>query len=154
MRPCRVGVLAIAFLATIALRSSAGDGPAKLPDQAIKVLESAEQLELVSVEPGDGKVEKVLGSTVIKDAAKRREVLAALYKSVAEGKSPAKCFEPRHIIRATSGGTTVEIVICFQCDRLHLRLGKQDEPTVVPISGSAQTVLNKILTDAGIPLAK
>jgi hypothetical protein len=152
------GVVVAALLAGWlgADRSAAGGKDGKLPADVVKVLEAAEQIELSSVDPGDGKVDgewKVLGKTVVKDAAQRKQVLEALGKSVAEGKSPAKCFEPRHIIRASSGGKTVELVICFACDRLHLTADKGGYK-VVPISASAQPVLDKILKDAGIPLAK
>jgi hypothetical protein len=137
---------------------AAGDpktgAPKKLPEAVVKILEGADQLVLASVDPGDGKnFGKELGSIVIKDAAQRKQILAALYKSVAEGKGVAKCFEPRHSISATKDGMTVEMVICFQCDRLHLTVGKQKEPTIVPISGSAEPVLNKILKDAGVKIA-
>ena len=71
---------------------------AKLPAEVVKILENADQIEVASVDPGNDKVGyKELGSTVVKDAAKRKQIREALNRSVAEGKDPAKCFEPRHI---------------------------------------------------------
>ena len=126
----------------------------KLPAEVLKILENAEQIEVVSVDPGNGKQDtKELGGTSVKDAAKRKQIREALYRSVAEGKEPAKCFEPRHIIRATSGGKTVNMVICFECSRIHLFVGDQKERTVVPISSHAEAILTQILKDAGVPLA-
>jgi len=137
--------------------STAGDKDKKLPDEVVKILESADKLEIGSVDPGDGKGEaKPLGMTTVKDAGKRKEVLTALYKSVAENAQPAKCFEPRHTLKASSRGKTVEMVICFACSQMRLTVsanGKTDVTTVVH-GNSAEPLLNQILKDAGIPLAK
>jgi hypothetical protein len=134
-----------------ATSAPAGDKGNKLPDEVVKILESAKQIEVASVDPGDGKQDaKELGSTTVKDD-KRKEVLKALYKSVADGGSPAKCFEPRHIIRATSDGKSVNLVLCFACSQMQVSVGKGEVRTI-PISEAAQPVLNQILKDAGVPL--
>jgi hypothetical protein len=135
----------------VACSLAAGDKDKKLPDEVTKVLEAAAQIEVVSVDPGDGKNDrKELGSTIVKDA-KRKQVLDALYKSVARGGSPAKCFEPRHILRATSEGKSVTLVICFQCSQMQVSVGKAGPQTIV-ISDAAHPVLDQILKDAGVPL--
>ncbi len=148
-----VTLLALAAWLGLA-RSEVGDKGGKLPEDVVKALEGAEVIEIESVEPiKDGNGWKSLGKTLVKDAAKRKEVREALYKSAAEGKSMAKCFEPRHIVRASANGKSVELVICFQCDRIHVTRGK-DNVDMIPISSAAEPVLNKILKDAGVPLAK
>ena len=151
-------LLGVVCCAALTVRSTATDtpqaGPKKLPDAVVKILEGATELEIGALDPGDEKGDpKSLGKTVVKDAAKRAEILKALYKSVAEGEFPAKCFIPRHTLRATKDGTTVDMVICFQCSRIHMTVGKQAEPDIIPISEALLPVLNKILADAGIKVA-
>jgi hypothetical protein len=134
----------------------AGDKGGKLPEDVVKVLEAAEVIEIESIDPSVDKGAggwKSLGKTLVKDADTRKQVREALYKSAAEGKGLAKCFEPRHIVRASANGKSVELVICFQCDRIHITRGK-DNHDIVAISAAAEPVLNKILKDAGVPLAK
>ena len=96
---------------------------------------------------------KILGKTTIKDAGQRRKVTDAILKGIKEGGAPAKCFIPRHGIRTKWKGKTVDLVICFQCSQIyiyHEGVVKADWKTT---SKSPQPVLNKILKDAGIPLA-
>src|SRR5437870_4054176 len=93
-------------------------------NEAAKVLQSADTVELISLDPAakgfDKKQSfhgwKVLGRTSLKDKVTRERVIAAIKKGVADSDgSVAGCFRPRHGIRATRGKTTVELVICFEC---------------------------------------
>src|SRR5205823_2240638 len=85
--------LGVALAPWLGVAGVAGQGKdAKLPAEVVKILENADQIEVASVDPGNDKVGyKELGSTVVKDAAKRKQIREALNKSVAEGKDPAKC---------------------------------------------------------------
>jgi len=99
------------------------------------ILEKAESWDLLSLDTKRQKVEtkdgfhewKVLGRITIKDAPTRRDLLAALKKGIAEDEERKRkereegrltatgCFQPRHGVRATHEGKTVEFLICFEC---------------------------------------
>ena len=96
----------------------------KIPERPRAALEKADQFELLSIDP-DRQQEKpkddfhgwkVLGRTQIKDADTRKKLVAALQKGVGENDGTvANCFNPRHGIRATHEGKTMDFVICFEC---------------------------------------
>src|SRR5262245_48603699 len=101
-----------------------------LPEKARAMLDKADESEFVSVGPmgeGKGGVKdgfhgwKVLGKTVVKDAKIRKEILESLYGGIKESDgNGAKCFDPRHGIRATVDGKTVDVVICFECGWIYV----------------------------------
>lgn len=127
-------------------------------------LDAPEQLTLYSIDGRDfeaGKEPKteekfhgypVLGKIDVTDAEKRKEIIAALKEGMArsDGKM-AKCFWPRHAIRAVEKGKTIDCVICFACYQLEVHEGgsKRVEPT----TRDPQKVFNKHLMQAGVPLA-
>ena len=127
-------------------------------------LEAPEQLTLYSIDGLDfgprqePKTDEkfhgypVLGKIEITDAAKRREIAAALKDGLArsDGKM-AKCFWPRHAIRTVANGWTVEYVICFECYQLEVHDG--NSKSVKPVTRDPQAVFNKHLKEASIPLA-
>src|SRR5262245_20526938 len=131
----------------------------KLPEDAKAILEKADQLELLSVHPERPQEKpkdefhgwKVLGRTVVKDADTRKAIRAAISKGVAESQGVAGCFNPRHGIRATSGGKTVDLVICFECWWMEVHVG--GKWFAVWTSGSPEPTLDKVLRDANVPLA-
>src|SRR4051794_15414972 len=86
------------------------ENPHAVPTDAKAILEKAEKIELFSLDSDETKkVTKdgfhgwtVLGKTTVEKADARKELAAAFVKGVAEYKqNGAKCFEPRHGIRAT-----------------------------------------------------
>lgn len=125
-------------------------------------LQSAEKFTLFSIdgrrEPGTVKAIEtfqgypVLGQVEITDADVRRKLIAAFQD--ARARRPqlgAKCFWPRHGIRAVQSGRTIEYVICFEC----FRFSEFVDGAIVRhdlLSGSAQLTFDKPLTDAGIPI--
>lgn len=127
-------------------------------------LDAPEQLTLYSIdgrdfEPGQRpkateafKGYPVLGKVEVTDPDKRKEITESLKKGLAksDGKM-AKCFWPRHAIRVVEKGRTIDYVICFECYQLETY--KEDAKTVKPITKEPQQVLNRHLTDAGVPLA-
>lgn len=129
----------------------------KLPERSVKILENAEVLEVISIDPNAPYEEhrdnvcgyRPLGKTRVSDIATRRRIADALYKSVNEGAGSAFCFDPRHVVRASAAGTSVDFVICFECVTMEVHPGGQ-----FPISVAAENVLNEILIGAGIPRAK
>src|SRR5260221_8734957 len=113
---------ALAILVTLCLAACAH--AAEVPADAKAILEKAEQIELLSLYPANDKEKSkeffhhypILGKVVIKDEKTRKALIAALEKGAKENKGiAANCFMPRHGVRATAGGKTLELVICFQC---------------------------------------
>jgi hypothetical protein len=131
----------------------------KLPADALAVLENAKSFDLYSLDPDrlKGKPKndfhgwRVLGKTAVADNTTRAGVLAALKKGIADSDgSVAGCFNPRHGIRASHNGTTVDLVICFQC--LSLEVYVDGKRSSVLTTGSPQPELDKVLKAAGVPL--
>jgi hypothetical protein len=133
----------------------------KLPKEAAAILDRAPEIELYSLDPtvddsefGNGGLRgwKVLGKTVVKKGEMHTNLLAALNKSIGEGGN--KCFWPRHAIRAVHEGKIVELLICFQCEWVYVYLSGKDEKDAVALrDGSAEAVFDRVLKDAGVPLA-
>jgi hypothetical protein len=133
----------------------------KLPKEAKAILEGAEKIELYSLDPADGKLPKdadgfhgwkVLGKTEIKDADTRKKVRAAINKGIADSSGVAGCFKPRHAIRATTKDKTVDLIICFEC--MWMEVHAKDKKHAIWTTGSPQKTLDKVLSDAKVPLPK
>lgn len=134
----------------------------KIPEPARTALEGADQLELLSIDPSrrretsadDFHGWRVLGRTQVQDADARKRLAAALRKGAGESDgSVAACFSPRHGVRATHAGKTVDLVICFEC--LQVKVYSADEPDGSFLTaGSPQPVFDQILREAGVPLAE
>jgi hypothetical protein len=144
------------------LGSAKSVGAFELPAEVRAVLDNPDRLELLSLQPVDEDAPDFdeqkgfhghasLGSVQIKAAAKNK-LIAALKKGIGESEGAGGCFIPRHGIRATRNGTTVELVICFQCSNVHIYLdGKPTEGTGTV--GEPQAAFDAILKKAKIPLA-
>ena len=65
----------------------------------------------------------------------------------------AGCFNPRHGIRATAGGKTVELVICYECLSMKVYVDGKAKRAVLTTSSPA-IVFNQALKDAKVPLPK
>ena len=149
--------LAAACLVVTAVRGADN----KLPEEARNVLEKAGQWEVLSLDPVQPKEKpadgfhgyKVLGKTTVKGDV-QKELVAALLKGMEGDIKPAKCFDPRHGIRATHEGKTVELVICFQCAQFNVYVGADGEGKHLLIGKGPEPALDKVLKDAGIPKAK
>jgi len=94
----------------------------------------------------------VLGKIEVTDAKVRQEIMAAIKDGMArsDGALP-KCFWPRHAIRAFEKGKKIDYVICFEC--LQLQIHANGTPQTEPTTREPQSVLNKHLKAAGIPIA-
>jgi hypothetical protein len=62
------------------------------------------------------------------------------------------CFNPRHALRIESGGHVYDLVLCYECKQLEIY---EDGAEIRGDwgAGGSPAVLNKILTDAKVPLA-
>jgi hypothetical protein len=137
-----------------------------LPDQARAILDKATEFELYSLEPDEEEKPagtptrlhgwKVLGKTTLKKAEAGKEILTALEQGIASRRARgAKCFDPRHAIRAAHDGKTVDLLICFECGWVYVYFdGKEKEAAQVRIDRATQPPFDKALRDAGVPLAK
>jgi hypothetical protein len=144
-----------------------GCGGKKAPPQVLVGLENAETFELISLEPmmslepldqksGEERLRgnRVLGKTTIKDKETQVRLIDALKKGAAENVGDiAMCFNPRHNLRVSHEGKTVDLLICFEC--LQVKCFVDGQPDVGFLtSRSPQTVFDAVLKDAGIPLAQ
>ena len=140
----------------------------ELPREAKRILDRAEKLELILIEPSGGRYHpnieyklnsqdryygyEVLGKAVV-SGARAKELRRALYSGVAAiraGES-AMCFSPRHGLRATHKGRTTELLICFQCMNLSTYTADgQRHPPMTAIARGAQPVFNRLLSEGGV----
>jgi len=131
----------------------------KIPRDAARALEEAEQYELYSIlprqEPAESRPEfhyyPVLGKTSITDRA-ARERLTETLKTGSKSGDPKACFEPRHGIRVRKGERVTDFVICFECNQVQIWTNDQRSGGFV-IGSSPQPVFDEILKAASIPLA-
>ena len=152
----------VAVLAALALFGAGRSAGAEIPRDTRAALEKAAEWELYSLDPEHQKDPpqdgvhgwRVLGKTTIKDADTRKTLLAALEKGAKDNDGTvARCFDPRHGIRVKDGDKTIDLVICFECFQVKTFTGDK-LGTGFLTTGSPQPALDKVLTDAKVPLPK
>jgi hypothetical protein len=159
MNRCLRLVLAAVPLCLAAPGLAADGKDNKFPDNVRTALDKADALEVYSLDPSERNAKdgfhgwKVLGKTTLKDQAKRKELLEALDRGMAESTGGARCFIPRHGVRAVYGAVRVDLVICFECGWVYVYDGDKDGPHLTT-SGKPQPVFDKVLRDANVPLPK
>lgn len=134
----------------------------KMPESALKVLQNATELELYSIDFAHMDKEKtgfhdmkVVGKTTVKDADVRKKLVAEFVKGMEGDLVPARCFNPRHGIRATHDGKTVDLVICFECAQFYVHEGLgTGQSNRLLIGKGPEPALDKVLKDAGIAKPK
>lgn len=149
-----------AFAVVLALSLAGVARGAEIPPAARAILEKADQIEVYSLDPNPSKDAKeafhqypVLGKVVVKDDKTRKALVAALMEGARENEGYTKfCFDPRHGIRATVDGKSLDLVICFQCLQVHGYLGAKEDAGFAT-TGSPEPTLDRILTAAGVKLA-
>jgi hypothetical protein len=160
------GAILLIAAATLMALGAAADAPKanKLPDKAKAILDKANQFDLLSLDPDPDRAQvkdgfhgwKVLGKTVVKDPQVRKQVLESLYEGISKSDGVgAKCFEPRHGIRASVEGKTVDLVICFECSWVYVFFDKEEKRQGVAVTtDKPQPTWDKVLKDAGVALPK
>jgi hypothetical protein len=151
---------AIALIAGLAAAGSGDDPFGALPATASALLDDAESVELLSIDPGQRTSDpgtgfhgwKVLGRTALTDADRRKAVVFAIRRGIRECDDASGCFEPRHGLRATKGGKTLDLVICFSCRWIEVHEG--GTTAYVRTSGAARPAINQALRDAAVELAQ
>jgi hypothetical protein len=96
----------------------------------------------------------VLGKVDIASSKDRTAILAAIKKGIAKGGEPAKCFFPRHGVKFTQAGKTMEYVICFECSQFVLYTDGVKSHEYESTADTAHPILDEHLAGAGIPLQK
>jgi hypothetical protein len=159
MKPLFAGLFAVAAVGLAAGPGRAADN--KLPESALKVLQNATEFELYSIDFANedkGKTGfhdmKVVGKTAVKDADVRKKLVSDFVKGTEGTLYPAKCFNPRHGIRATHDGKTVDLVICFECAQFDVYGPDGDRSKRLLIGKGPEPALDKVLRDAGVPKPK
>jgi hypothetical protein len=95
----------------------------------------------------------VLGKTQINDSDVKAKLIKALESGIDEGGSAGiMCFDPRHGIRVVRGDQTVDLLICFECQRIDVFTNKSSGRAYT--SGSPQKVFDSVLMSAKVPLGK
>lgn len=134
-----------------------------LPRTAMAILQNADSIELYSLEPEPMEGEKpektlhdraVLGKVAIDDAGDRAKVVAALKQGIGHGRG-AKCFEPRHAIRASRAGKTVDVLICYECGWIYIYYDDQKAESKRELTDeSSRQEFERLLGAGGVPLSK
>jgi hypothetical protein len=97
----------------------------------------------------------VLGKVDIASPKDRTAILAAIKKGIVKGGEGAKCFFPRHGVKFTQAGKTMEYVICFECSEFELYMdGVRSHEYTESTADTAHQILDEHLAGAGIPLQK
>jgi hypothetical protein len=95
---------------------------------------------------------RVLGRVKIPKSPQRDELLRALHQAVANSRGLyIYCFDPRHGIRASVGAQTVDLVICFECERIEIY---SPDKALANTDATAKPVFDAALKRAGVPLSK
>jgi hypothetical protein len=96
---------------------------------------------------------RVLVKTTLK-TENCKTILAALDKGIKDAPNrAAACFKPRHGVRATHDGKTVDLVICFVCFVILIDVDGKFERNP-KVTGSPQEAFGEVLTAAKVPLPK
>lgn len=151
MRPPVLAVLSVILLTSL-LTAAEGN---ELPPEALAVLKKAASLEVYSLEPTETTKGptlqgwRVLGKTAVKGPTAAKAV-EAVRKAIEAGNKGAKCFDPRHALRANHGGKTVDVVICFECHWAYVYVDGKKVGRSLMITSSAAEPLDAILRAAKI----
>ncbi len=138
------------------------DVPPQLPAGVHEVLRSATEFELFAVHPyphsiqADGLQDAeqldgfaILGQVTVLDETLRRDVVSVLYSGVeASDGSLAMCFNPRHALHASAGGRELELLICYECLTIKVKLDGKVQ--TVPTAEAARVRLSKLWRAAGL----
>ena len=95
---------------------------------------------------------RILGKTDVRERSERARLLRELYSGIAKaGTDVLKCFNPRHGIQAISDGSTVDLLICFECYQIQTYPQSGGDVLTARFPESA---FNQVLERAGLPIVK
>jgi hypothetical protein len=117
---------------------------ATFPGDSASVVEHADHLTLYELDPTQrGKVAAgktfwqypVVSEKDVTDPKERAELIQTLYGCMAEQKVGARCFVPHHGLRAVRGDKTVDLVLCFTCQWVHIHYGGKTKIALLAARG-------------------
>lgn len=134
----------------------------RLPDEVNHAIDNASDVTLYSLQPHGGPDlpewnfhnHHILGKVEL-HKEKAQAAIAALNTAVSEGRADmmAMCLiNPRHAIRVTASSDIYDILICYECGQLALYKNEKSLEFFGAIGGNDKA-LNRLLVEAGIPLA-
>lgn len=86
-------------------------------------------------------------SARVTTASVRKRLFGAVDDSIRESDGRQMiCFRPRHGITARRGARTIDLLICFECQRMYVY---GDHPRVIPISSGRDDALEAAFEEAG-----
>jgi hypothetical protein len=94
----------------------------------------------------------VLGKVEVMDPEERKRLVAALKVGLSSKQGMAKCFCPRHAIRAVQGGRVYEYLICFECAGV-LEYLDGEQKRAGGFDTSVHPAFDEPLVKDGIPIA-
>lgn len=148
---------------------------ARWPKGTHQILEQSPHLTLLSIDPAPDDYDSeftgkpipsfhghmIFGQTVISDPAEKAALLASFYDGFVTPPDPRGnnkqigigCFNPRHGIRATLNGKTVDLLICFGCMQVETYVNDHQLARHSHINEAPSEKFNAILMAAGVPLS-
>ena len=112
-----------------------------------KMLHSSHRVTLSSLDPERG---VGLGETEITDPAEQKALLSALIEGIKKNDGSAfACFIPRHSLHIDEGTRSVDLLICFECEKI-LPEGLNVDYTVL-VSRAPEPVFDAALKRHGVP---
>lgn len=151
----------LAFVCMLGLLSGCGNEVPDLPDFPSEVVLFSIHDRLAVLESDESSSNEllhgypILGQVAIGDPAVRKEAVARVRQAIREGSTkPFSCFNPRHVLRVTQENVTTDVVICFECSRYQVYRNNHPESGTERTIAHAQPFFDKLLNDAGVPLAR
>jgi hypothetical protein len=150
-----VGAIAIVCVTGVYLWIS----PSPLPTEVAHALNSPDTATLYSLEPSERPTQndrtlqgfKIIGQTSL-DRGSTKAVVAEFTAAIKNGGGLTLCFDPRHALSVTSGGTAYDLVLCYECGVLKV-FTKGRLIATFNAGGSAEK-LNAILSANNVPLSR
>jgi hypothetical protein len=134
--------------------------PHQIPPTVKAILQNAESLEVLSLEPTTPTEPpedafhgwKVLGRKTLDQSEQRKKLIAVFSQGVSEYTGGGfRCFIPRHGLRVKHKDQVADLVICFECSHVRAYVDGESEKSFL-ISDSPADLFNEILRTAGVPL--
>lgn len=132
------------------------------PDQVIVFSIDGPSIKLVDCKPTVRQAKRkmvycfpIIGKTEVPIRKQRRRVIAALKEATENPDPHSNGFVPQHLVRIIGGNDTVDLLISFPSGRYEAYSVRKNPERIGRgrISHRPKKLLDRILTDAGIPLA-
>ena len=97
---------------------------------------------------------RILGEAAVDDPDTRARIVRLVYNGIdGNTTTSAACFDPRHGIRATHEGRSIDLVICFECLQLKLYdSGSEDGSGGMTTSRSPEPEMTRIFNELGLTI--